>query len=339
MWFPTSLLPNRALLGGAALAYGAPVRVLFLSEAFPAARMLLREVLPTDDIEACPIEMALARLPGADVLVPTMARVDAALMDAARPKLIQQFGAGVDGVDLAAAAARHIPVANVPAGGTGNAVGVAEMAVLHLLTICRRIDAAREALAGGRLGEPLGRSLLGQTATVLGLGNIGGELVRRLSPFGLRLIGVGRAPASRLDPGLASQLDAYHPVGELDQALARSDVLVLCLPLTDSTRGIIGARELALLRPGAVLINVARGPLVERAALLDALHSGRLSGAGLDVFWEEPPDPADPVFREAVVATPHVGAVTDISYRATARAFADNIERLRRGAPLHNLVI
>ena len=100
-----------------------------------------------------------------------------------------------------------------------------------------------------------------------------------------------------------------------------------------STRGIIGARELALLRPGAVLINVARGPLVERAALLDALHSGRLSGAGLDVFWEEPPDPADPVFREAVVATPHVGAVTDISYRATARAFADNIERLRRWAP------
>lgn len=304
--------------------------IAFLGETFPAAREVLRELLPDDEIRACADDGPPSRT---DVLVPAMSRVDGELMDAARPRLIQQFGAGLEAVDLDAALARGIPVANVPAAGTGNAASVAELCVLHLLALSRRLDEAREALRERRLGEPVGRSLAGLTATVLGLGAIGREVSLRLRPFGTRLIGVGRRPASELDPGVAGLVDAYHPVSELARALAQSDLVVVCTPLTPRTRGLIGAAELAALRPGGLLVNVGRGPLVDHDALVAALRDGRLAGAGLDVYWQEPVDPEDPVLRENVLATPHLGGVTEQAYRATARRFADNVERLRRGEP------
>lgn len=308
--------------------------IVFLGETFSAAREVLRELLPDDDIRAC----APGALPPApvDVVVPAMGRVDAELMDAARPRLIQQFGAGLEGVDLDAARERGIPVANVPAAGTGNAGSVAELVVLHLLALSRRLDEAREAVRTGAVGEPIGRSLAGSTATVLGLGAIGREVAARLRPFGTRLIGVGRRAKSELDAEVAALLDAYHPFDQLTSALAQSDLLVLCTPLTEQTRGLVGAAELAALRPDALLVNVGRGPLVDHDALVDALRRGQLAGAGLDVFWQEPIDPADPVLRYNVLATAHIGGVTVQAYDSTGRQFAANVERLRNGEPLQN---
>lgn len=312
------------------------MRIRFLGDSFPAAREVLAGVLAGDDVGAWPAGVPVGRDGTADVLVPAMRRVDGPVMDAARPALIQQFGAGLEGVDLEAAAARRIPVANVPADQTGNAGSVAELAVLHLLALSRRFDQARACLRDGLLGEPVSRGLAGQTATVIGVGAIGREVLTRLRPFGVRLVGMGRRPRAEADAAVAALADEYRPLTELPAALAVTDLLVLCLPLTESTRGLIGAAELGALRPGAIMVNVGRGPVVDHDALLAALCSGRLEGAGLDVFWAEPVDPADRVLAENVTATPHVGGVTTGAYRATALRFAANVERLRRGEPLQD---
>ncbi len=311
------------------------MRIVFLGDTFPASREILRGLLPGDEIVACPAERIPSGLGPADVLVPTMCRVDAAVLDAARPRLVQQFGVGLEGVDLAAARARGIPVANVPAGETGNAAAVAEVAVWQLLALARRLLEARAAVAAGRLGEPMGDALAGSTAVVLGLGAVGRETAARLRGLGLRVVGVGRLPAADRG-GTLPALDAYRPVAELRAALAHARALVVCCALTAETQGLVGAAELAAMPPGGFLVNVARGPVVDYPALLAALRSGRLAGAGLDVFWREPIDPDDPILRENVVATAHVGGVTRTSYQGIARGVAENVERLRRGEPIRN---
>jgi phosphoglycerate dehydrogenase-like enzyme len=128
------------------------------------------------------------------------------------------------------------------------------------------------------------------------------------------------------------------PASELHAALELADFVVVATPLRAETRGLIGRDAFAHMKPGAFLINVARGPVVDREALLEALRSGKLGGVGLDVFWEEPPDPADPLFSYEVVATPHVGGATDTSLQDIAREVAANVNRLRRGEVLRNCV-
>lgn len=314
------------------------MRIRFLGDGFPAAEQILGRVLAGDDVAAWPAGVPAGRDGMADVLIPAMGRVDGPVMDVVRPALIQQFGAGLEGVDLEAAAARRIPVANVPADQTGNAGSVAELAVLHLLALSRRFDQARACLREGLLGEPVSRGLVGQATTVIGLGAIGREVLTRLRPFGTRLVGMGRRPRAEADAAVVALVDEYRPLSELHAVLATTDLLVLCLPLTTGTRGLIGAAELGALRPGGIVVNVGRGPVVDHDALAAALHSGHLAGAGLDVFWAEPIDPADPVLAENVTATPHVGGVTAHAYGATAQRFAANVERLRRGEPLENRV-
>jgi phosphoglycerate dehydrogenase-like enzyme len=307
------------------------MRILFCSEAFPIARPLLVARLPEDEILTCSADAVQDALAGVDVVIPAMARIGAAEMDAGQFRLIQQWGVGLEGVDLAAARARGIWVANVPSGGTGNAESVAELAVLLILALLRRFPEAQAGVRTGWLGAPLGQSLLGSTVCLLGLGNVGSALARRLRPFGAELIGVGRRPDG--DHVAHLGLARYYAIGALHAALAAADVVVLCLPVTAETRELIDAAALGAMRPSAYLVNVARGPLVEYAALREALASGRLAGAGLDVFWQEPIPPDDPLFAHNVIATPHVGGVTDKGYNGIADAVAANVERLRRGEP------
>jgi len=313
------------------------MKILFLGKTFPSSRDHLRSFLPGDCItDAWPQEVQ-AREIRAEVLIPTMCRVDAPLMDVVRPRLIQQFGVGLEGVDVPAATTRRIPVANVSAADTGNATAVAELALMHLLVLFRRYREAREGVRAGLLGEPVGETLAGKTAAVIGLGAVGREVAARLHALGLRVIAVGR---DRLPPGSppASNVDEYFPVAEMRSALAQADCVVVCASLNDATRGLLGERELAAMRRGGFLVNIARGPVVQYEALRTALRTGRLAGAGLDVFWEEPIDPTDPILRENVSVTPHVGGITHSSYTSIARAVADNVERLRRGDPIRNCV-
>jgi phosphoglycerate dehydrogenase-like enzyme len=265
---------------------------------------------------------------GVDVLCPQGGTIDAALLDATTPRLVQQFGVGLSGVDLDAARARGIPVDNVSGAESGNATAVAEIALLHLLALLRRFEEARANVAHRRVGEPSGTTLAGRTVGVLGVGDIGAEVVVRLTAFGATAIGIGRRALDET-PRAAGLLDAahYHRSDDLPAALARCDDLVVCCPLTEDTRGIVDRAALAALRSGGHLVNVARGGIVDREALLEALRSGHLAGAGLDVTWTEPIDPDDDLLRERVAVTPHVGGVTDRSYAGMAVGFVASVER------------
>jgi phosphoglycerate dehydrogenase-like enzyme len=306
---------------------------------FAAVRQFLIEALP--DAQFDQIEVATLRAKGhkADVMLPAMSRIDGALMDRIEGlRLIQQWGAGLEGVDIAAATERKIAVANVPTPGTGNAESVAEWCVMAAIALSRRLPLAQETIrTGGTWGTPLGRALIDRTAGIVGLGGIGQALAARLRPFGMRLIGLQRRP----EPALAERLGMEWVDGpeRLADLLRRSDYLFLCVPLGEQTRQIIDEAALAMLPPQACIINAARGGLLSTQAMLRALQEGRLIGAGLDVFEQEPLDPASPLLGRAdVIATSHIAGVTDVSYRGIARGVVANIVRILAGQPPFNCV-
>jgi phosphoglycerate dehydrogenase-like enzyme len=201
-----------------------------------------------------------------------------------------------------------------------------------ILALLRRLPEALANARSGVLGTPVGLMLAGRTVCLYGLGATALSLARRLQPFGVRLLGITRDPdASKV---AAFSLDRCYASDQRDDCLSQTDVLVLCSRLCAETRGMIDAPALAALRPGAVLVNAARGALVDYAALYDALSSRRLAGAALDVFWQEPIAPDDRLLTlPNIIATPHVAGVTDRSYAAIADVFVANIERLRCGEP------
>jgi phosphoglycerate dehydrogenase-like enzyme len=287
------------------------------------------------EIVDVPVEVPAEGLARVDVLCPMGSTISGALMDATRPRMIQQFGVGLSGVDVPAAQARDIPVDNVSGAASGNAVAVAEIALLHLLVLLRRFEEARANVARRVVGAPSGTTLAGRAVGVLGVGDIGAEVIGRLRAFGAEPVGIGRRPRTET-PRAADLLDDahYHRTADLVGALAGCDDLVVCCPLTEQTRGLVGAEALAALGPGGHVVNVARGPVVDRDALLEALRAGRVAGAGLDVTWVEPIDPDDELLEHHVVVTPHVGGVTETSYAGIAAGFVASVERhLGRDAP------
>jgi len=314
-------------------------RVAVAGTSFPAVRQHLEEMLPGAVVEAVPVELLRSGGCAAEVLVPAMCRIDAAVIDRVDGlRLIHQWGAGLDGVDIEAASRRGVLVANVPAGVGGNAESVAEWCVMAAIAVNRRLPVLQRVLrSGAAWGDPPGRSLHGRTAGIVGLGGIGQALALRLRPFGMRVLGVRR----REDAELAGRLGLAWIGGaaQLPELLRQSDCLFLCLPLTEATRRLIDERALALLPAGACVVNAGRGGVVDQAALVRALESGRLGGAALDVFEQEPLDPASPLAdRPDVLATPHIAGFTDSSYRGIARRVIENIHRLHDGRPLLDCV-
>jgi phosphoglycerate dehydrogenase-like enzyme len=225
-------------------------------------------------------------------------------------------------------------VANVPTDLSGNADSVAELGIYMLIGLSRDVHGMARSLRQRRMGEPQGRSLSGKTVGLVGLGGIGRALVRKLKPFHVSLIAV-----KRHDPEQAMKECGIEWVGgprDLPELLGRSDYVVLCLPVSSETEHLMNRETFSGMKRGAYLINLARGALVDRDALQDALASGTIAGVGLDVFWEEPPGPNDPIFSYNVLATPHIGGSTDVSMRGVVRAVAENIRRLETNlGPLH----
>ncbi len=307
------------------------MKILFCARGYSEARRRLGALLPDDAIVSCAPDALAGSLSGVDVLVPYIARVDAAVLAAGEFGLVQQFGVGLETVDVDAATNAGVWVARVPSRGVGNAESVAEHAALLMLALSRRWPAGARLEAGAPMGEPSGVALLGKTACIIGLGDIGSALAVRLRGFGMRLIAVRRRPDELGAPELGVER-VYGP-REVRDAVARADFVVLCVNYDARSYHLIDEPTLAAFQPGSYLINVARGALVDHDALARALASKRLAGAGLDVFDPEPPDASHPLFRENVIATPHVAGVTDASYDGIARMVADNVERFRRGEP------
>jgi len=265
-----------------------------------------------------PLEHAVA---DADVLLPSNARIDAAVLAAAsRLRLIQQPAAGTEGIDREAALARGIPICNAP--GT-NHVSVAEAALFLLLSLARRAPAAHRAFAARVIGEPLGIELAGRTLGVIGLGRSGTALADRARALGMTVIALVRG---------ATTADRHA-------FFAACDAVSIHCPLTPETRGLVDAAAFAALRPGAFVINVSRGDVIERDALVAALAGERLGGVGLDVHWHEPPDPADPLYLDPrVVALPHIAGSTQEAFARIVDVVIDNLGRLARGEPLRHRV-
>ena len=289
---------------------------------------MLRSELPDHDFEATG-GFHVTSLADTDVLIPTMCPVTAAmLVDSSRLRLIQQCGAGLEGVDIKAAAQKNIWVANVPTDISGNADSVAEIGIYLMIGLARKQRQMAPNLAAGKMGEPQGMSLKGRTVGIVGLGGIGRALASRLAPFGVRLAGIKRSGLRRAKQELGLQW--VGSPADLPGLLTQSDFVVLTLPLSTESRNLIDETALAAMQPGAFLINLSRGGIVSRKALEVALREGVIAGAGLDVFWEEPPDPADPIFAHNIMATPHIGGVTDLSMQGIVRVVAENIQRVTR---------
>jgi len=262
----------------------------------------------------------------------TAVAVDADMIRSApKLKLLHKWGIGVDKFDLDAARAARIPVA-ITAGA--NAGPVSEHTVMLMLATYRRLAQCDRKLREGQWIRPQIRGqayqLSGKTVGLLGFGNVGRMVAHRLAGFDVTVI---YHDIRRADRATEKSL-RVTPV-TLDELLERSDVVSLHVPLTKVTRGIIGADALSRMKPGAILINAARGEVVDEPAVYDALVSGRLRGAGLDVFAKEPADPNNPLFRlDQVVVTPHTaGSAIDLVGEIARHAFG-NMQAVLNGKPL-----
>jgi phosphoglycerate dehydrogenase-like enzyme len=200
---------------------------------------------------------------------------------------------------------------------------------LHRAQLARRWERNFASRADGP-GE-----LTGKTVLIVGLGRIGEALAARARPFGVRLVAVKHDPSTRHDAGVA--VDELVGMAALDDVLGRADHVCLTVPLTPDTQHLIDARRLALLRPTAYLYNISRGPVIDQAALVEALRAGRLAGAGLDVFEHEPlPDDSPLWDLDNVILTPHTAGFTPHYFERAAALFADNLDRYLSGQPLRN---
>lgn len=308
------------------------MKIYFCREGLTYIMKILQDELPTDEVLCCAPEKVAEAARDADVLIPTVSPIREDALASPRLKLVQQYGAGLDSVDIPAATRLGVYVANVPSAGTGNAESVAELAILFMLALARQYPRSQESLQQKKLGAPMGRTLKGRTAAIIGYGGIGREVARRLAGFEMRILAVSqRGPKGRGPEEDRVQVDFHGAQDALHEVLRQADFIIVAPPLNDHTRGLIGQREFACMKPEAFVINVARGPVVDYDALISALKEGRIAGAGLDVFWYEPFDPADPLFSYNVIATPHIGGATDLSLQGIAKKVAINVNRLRNG--------
>ncbi len=281
---------------------------------------------PLSSVELAPL------LADCDGYIAGLDEIDrAALEGAARLKVIARYGAGVDNVDLRTAASRGIVVTNTPGA---NAVSVAELAVGLMLALARDLPAVAAATRDGQWPRGTGATLEGKVVGLIGLGAIGKGVARRLAGFDCRILAHDLAPDERFA--------AQHGVrlASRDEVVAAADFLSLHVPLFPDTAGFVNADLLARMKPGAFLINTARGELIDEPALIDALTNGRLRGAALDAFRQEPPAKDHWLLSlPNVIATPHFGAHTDGAMNAMGwGALHDCLAVLSGEPPAHRVV-
>jgi D-3-phosphoglycerate dehydrogenase len=266
---------------------------------------------------------------GIDGWIAGLDEIDASVIAAAdRLKVIARYGVGFDRVDVAAATQRGIVVTNTPGA---NSAAVAELTIGLMLALARRICQANQAVRSGQWPRISGVGLAGKTVGLVGFGSIGREVACRLSAFGCRVLVA--------DPTVSPEVVSGCGAGfmSLDELLPVSDFVCLHAAATPVTAGMVNDSFLRKMKPGAFLVNTARGELIDEAALAHAIESGRLRGAALDCFRKEPPGIDHPLLRLAqVIVTPHTGAHTDEAVNAMGRMALDACLAVLRGErPAH----
>ncbi len=288
-------------------------RAAQILDASPAVEVDVRAGISADELKT-----AIHDYDG--LLVRSRTKVTEEVINAAsRLRIVGRAGIGVDNIDLTAASRKGILVENAP---SGNSVTTAEHAICLLLSLARHIPQATASMKASKWEKKKfeGRELLGKTLGIIGLGNIGRIVASRAQGLQMRVVGydpfISKDAAERIGVGLLS----------LDELFANSDFLTVHTPLTDETRGIIGKKAFSLMKPGVLLVNAARGGVVDEVALLEALESGKVAGAALDVFSKEPPPEKDPLVQHSrVICTPHLGASTSEAQDKVAEEVAEQL--------------
>jgi phosphoglycerate dehydrogenase-like enzyme len=255
--------------------------------------------------------------PPVDVVVPMWSPLPGRAIKAGSFGLIQQFGVGVDNIDLNAAASEGVWVASMPGL---NAVPVAEHAVALLLALARRLPEASKGFEPGRWGEPAGRSLTGTAACIVGAGAVGTQIARRLAAFDVTVTGVRRHPPDGPVPPFA----AVYAADRLLDCVADADSVIISAGYQAGQPPLVDETVLQAMRPGAWLVNIARGALLDGDAAIAHLNTGHLAGLGLDVFPTEPYPADGPLaVHPRIVATAHTAALTSDYFAAASRRLGD----------------
>jgi D-3-phosphoglycerate dehydrogenase len=265
-------------------------------------------------------------------MVRSQTKITRAILEAAtKLQIVGRAGVGVDNIDVGAATERGVIVVNSPGGNT---VAVAELTFAMMLSLVRRLIPAHESMMRGewKRSSFMGNQIWGKTLGVIGVGRIGVEVIRRAQSFDMKVMGY--------DPFLtsarASQLGIE--VAEVDEILKRADFITVHTPLTKETKGLIDAAAIATMKDGAILMNCSRGGIIDEKALYEALKSGKLGGAGLDVFENEPPKESPLLTLDNVVLTPHLGASTEEAQVDVAVDVAEQIVEVLHGRPPQSAV-
>lgn len=321
-------------------------RVLFCGPQFPCSHLYTTEYLqnhPSIKVDVLPLEEIPKAIANYHVCVVKMMKLDSNIISrAVQMKLIMQYGVGLEGVDIDAATKHGIKVARIPSGATGNSVACAEMAIYLMLGLLRKQNEMQISIQQRKLGEPIGDTLFGKTIFILGFGNIGIDLARRLKPFGVKVIATKRSWASYAQNTIELNrndvddlVDVKGSHEDIYDFATKADIVACCLNLNSETAGIVNNNFISSMKKGALLVNVARGPLLDYEAVVKNLESGHLGGLGTDVAWTEPFDPNDQILKfKNVIMTPHIAGVTEHSYRSMAKVVGDVVLQLHAGNPL-----
>jgi len=313
--------------------------VLYLDKISAPMEQLAMDTIASDTIDLKflnPTSGPKGTLEEAHYVLATNFLVTREVMDQAKNlKMIQRTGVGYDNIDVEYATSQGLPLSITL--GT-NASSVAELVVLFMLGLYRKlIPLDRQSKTGvwdSWKYRHVSYELLGKTVGIVGSGIIGREVMKRLAPFGVKLVyyDIKRLPAE-----MEAELGICYR--SLEDLLSESDIVTLHVPWLEATRNMISRERIAMMKPGAVLINTARGPVVDEKALIAALKEGRISGAGLDVFDPEPFTPDSEIVKlDNVITTPHVGAATLDNFQRVFTFCAANIGRAERGETLENVV-
>jgi D-3-phosphoglycerate dehydrogenase len=310
------------------------VRVLVVEPIAAAGIARLRAVHDVDERPGIARDELLAIVKDYDaLLVRSQVQVDADVIAAAgsRLQVVGRAGVGVDNVDLDAATAAGITVVNAP---TGNTIAAAEQTLALLYGVARKIAAADASVRRGvwKRSQFTGHELRGRTLGIVGLGKIGQAIAARAIAMEMTVL------AS--DPYVTAEQAALHGVELVgfDDLIGRADVITVHVPLTRATRGLIGREQIARMRDGAILLNVARGGILDEAAVAEALRAGKLGGAGIDVFETEPPAGSPLLDAPNTLLTPHLGASTEEAQVLVAEEVADQVLDVRAGRPARGAV-
>jgi len=308
-------------------------KILYFDKVFPEFKQVLEANKPKGfDLwywAEMTEEQRKERLPLADYLLVATEKLNERLLEQAKnARYVQKTGIGYDNIDLAATEKLQLPVANTPGG---NATGVAELTILLILALYRKLPTLNKATKEGQwlMWElrPTSFEMEGKTHGFIGFGNIGREVARRSRAFGTKIVYYDKF---RVSEDKEKELDATYM--SMEEVLKTSDMISLHIPLLPDTKGIIGMKELQMMKSSAILINVSRGGIVEEEALYHALNDRVIAGAGIDVWESEPTNPDNPLLTlEQVIATPHIGAGTKDTLDRVLQIAFGNMVKVEQG--------